>query len=356
MIDKIRVWMQSQGYDGIILSRRDNYIWATQGDENFVLSCAETGIAVLLVTHDMAKLYVDSSDANRMRDEQNRIGAEVVEIPWYECAEETLQCEIRGRFVVSDTGILGTKNVQAQLVNIRLDLDKQQINCYREIGKSCAKVVEQICMDAKPGQTEEEISYLVKANCLKQGISPDCVLVGSDERITQYRHPMPTNKKIEHSLMVVLGGARSGLNVSITRMVYFGGIPADIADKYRKNQEIFASMQMMMRDGMSGKEYFGMLQELYNGAGYEDEWKKHHQGGPTGYACREIIIAPETDYVLREGHVYAWNPTIAGVKCEETTYFSGTGIEILTRTDKWPVRKVETVYGCLDVAEIFVKQ
>jgi len=90
--------------------------------------------------------------------------------------------------------------------------------------------------------------------------------------------------------------------------------------------------------------------------GYEDEWKKHHQGRPTGYACRELIITPNSEWVLSAGQAYAWNPSITGVKCEDTTYLSAQGVENFTQTAKWPRKRVVSAYGTMDVAEILVKQ
>ena len=114
-------------------------------------------------------------------------------------------------------------------------------------------------------------------------------------------------------------------------------------------------MQCMMKEGMSYQEYFAKVQKLYEEAGYDGEWKLHHQGGPTGYACREFVVTPETGGEIHEGEAFAWNPTIQGTKCEETTYLTAEGIETFTRTKDWPCRKVETPYGDYEVADILEK-
>ena len=72
----------------------------------------------------------------------------------------------------------------------------------------------------------------------------------------------------------------------------------------------------MMKEGMSYQEYFAKVQKLYEEAGYDGEWKLHHQGGPTGYACREFVVTPETGGEIHESEAFAWNPTIQGTKCE----------------------------------------
>lgn len=94
--------------------------------------------------------------------------------------------------------------------NIIQNVRKKERKRYRKIGQECAGIVEGVAMNVRPGQTEQEIADKIRTGCIANGISPDCVLVGSDERILNYRHPVPTSKKIEKSLMVVLGGEKYG--------------------------------------------------------------------------------------------------------------------------------------------------
>jgi len=349
-ISRVRNWLAQNGYDGVILTRRDNYTWITGGDKNHVLTSTETGVASLLVTADTLSLYADSSDALRMKEEDNRLGAELVLVPWYENMEAVLRQAVAGGRFVSDTGIASAENVQPQLIQLRLQLTGKEVERYRRLGREGAGIVEQTCREAEPGQTEQQISNRLKARCQDAGISPDCVLVGSDEAILRYRHPIPSDKPIRNSLMVVLGGEKYGLNISLTRMVYFTKVPAEIEHKYEAVQQIFAAMQGMMKDSMPYQEYFRKVQKLYADAGYGEEWKLHHQGGPTGYGCREQVIKPDMQGQLQYHQAYAWNPTITGVKCEDTTYLDESGTEVLTQTDEWPRTAVETEFGvCLAV-------
>lgn len=351
-VTRVRTWLKEQGYDGVILSRRDNFTWISGGAKNAVCTNAEAGIGYYVISAGEVKLLADSSDAPRMGAEQNPLEGEVVLVPWYESMDAFVRKMADGKTYVSDTGIGGTKNVQSQLVDLRLRLDPEEVERYREIGQACAQIVEGVCRDAKPGQTEEEVAADLKCRCIRQGISPDCVLVGSDERILNYRHPVPTDKKIEKSLMVVLGGEKYGLNISMTRMVYFAPVPEEIRERYEKTAYIFACMQCMMKEGLSYREYFRKVQELYREAGWDGQWQKHHQGGPTGYACREFIAGPDTEGKMFCGEAFAWNPTIEGTKCEETTCLTADGVETFTRTKEWPSHVVETPYGDYEVADI----
>lgn len=353
--ERIKTWLNKNGYDGIILGRRDNYAWVSGGAKNHVLSSTENGVAYYMISHNFVKLIADSSDLPRMCAEQNPLEAEAVLVPWYESVEKYIGQMIQGQTFVSDTGIAGTKNVQEELIALRMQLSEEELARYREIGLLCAQIVEGVCREARPGDTEEETACKLKCRCLQNGLSPDCVLVGADERILTYRHPMPTDKRIKKSLMVVLGAEKYGLNISITRMVYFTPVPEEIRKRYEKTRYIFACMQLMMKDGRTYGDYFEEIEKLYQKAGYEGEWKMHHQGGPTGYGCREYVILPGMDKRIRTGQAYAWNPTIQGTKCEETTYLGEHGVETFTRTKDWPCTKAETPYGVFEVADILEK-
>ena len=67
----------------------------------------------------------------------------------------------------------------------------------------------------------------------------------------------------------------------------------------------------------------------------------HHQGGAIGYFEREFLSCPESTEVVVEGMALAWNPTIAGVKVEDTVMVEKAGIEVITPTPGWPMINVE---------------
>ena len=125
-LDKLLSWLQTSEYDGVILGRRDNFKWITEENANAVVTNTEVGVAHLLIEKDgSVTVAADSSDCPRMETEQNALRAKGMLIPWYESFEAHLKDYIGDRTFASDTGIAG---------------------------------------------------------CIARGISPDCVLVGSDER------------------------------------------------------------------------------------------------------------------------------------------------------------------------------
>ena len=77
-VTRVRAWLKEQSYDGVILSRRDNFTWISGGAKNAVCTNAEAGIGYYVISAGEVKLLADSSDAPRMGAEQNPLGGEVV--------------------------------------------------------------------------------------------------------------------------------------------------------------------------------------------------------------------------------------------------------------------------------------
>ena len=115
----------------------------------------EVGIAFLVIEKSgKVKMIADSSDCPRMSEEQNALGAECILAPWYETLDGFLADCCRGKKYASDTGISDTVYVQGELVDLRMQLSQKELERYREIGQECARIVESVAKDARPGQTE----------------------------------------------------------------------------------------------------------------------------------------------------------------------------------------------------------
>ena len=78
------------------------------------------------------------------------------------------------------------------------------------------------------------------------------------------------------------------------------------------------------------------LEEAYAGAGYADEWQLHHQGGACGYDGRDYLGTPTCQETVVSNQAFAWNPSIAGTKSEDTVLVTNQGHEILSIADGWP--------------------
>ena len=128
-VKRVRAWLEDKGYDGVVLSRRDNFTWVSGGAKNAVCTNTEVGIGHYVIDAEGIRLLADSSDAPRMGKEQNPLEGETILVPWYTSMDDYIGKMAEGKTYASDTGIAGTKNVQEELVRLRMQLCPEEESC-----------------------------------------------------------------------------------------------------------------------------------------------------------------------------------------------------------------------------------
>ena len=170
-----------------------------------------------------------------------------------------------------------------------------------------------------------------------KGYISTVVLVGSDERLSKYRHPIPSDKKIEKELMLVLCPKKYGLHVPITRMVCYGaGLAAETERRFEAASTIAANCIARSVPGTKFAEILEVQKGLYAQLGFEDGWRFHFPGGITGYIPNDFNLGIDSTARVKEGQSFNWFITITGVNTEDT-YISGKE-EIVTYSGAWPVK------------------
>jgi antitoxin VapB len=192
----------------------------------------------------------------------------------------------------------------------------------------------------QPGLSEYELSALLADEAEKRGVQAIVNLIATDERIFNYRHPLPTDKRLERYAMLVLCGRKQGQVCSITRLIHFGPLSDELRVKMEAVAAIDAAAIVKTRPDRTLGDVFADIQQAYADTGFADEWQLHHQGGPGGYEPREAIATPGASQVVAAGQVYAWNPSITGTKSEDAMLVGATGNEVLTTIDDWPMIEV----------------
>jgi len=194
----------------------------------------------------------------------------------------------------------------------------------------------------KPGMTEHEIAGVLAHEAEQRGVQAVVNLVASDERIYAFRHPLPSVKKLEKYALLVLCGRRGGLVCSLSRLVHFGSIPADLQEKARATAGVDAAFHVTTRPGKTLDAVLSAAIQVYAEYGYADEWLLHHQGGMAGYEPREILARPGCLELISLGQACAWNPSITGTKSEDSLLVGEKENEVVTEIAGWPNYEVET--------------
>ena len=191
------------------------------------------------------------------------------------------------------------------------------------------------------GETELEIARKVKDSLAIYNIESVVTLVAADERIAQFRHPIPTLNSWKKTLLIVVCAKREGLIASLSRIACIGKIPGELQRKTEIAAHIFANFLAATKVGASGAEIYKLAAKIYAEKGFGDEINKHHQGGATGYKTRDWVGHPKSSEIVQNNQAFAWNPSITGTKVEETVILFDNEIQTITSTPIFPQISVE---------------
>lgn len=358
-VARVRSYLNRTGLAGALITRQDNFAWLTAGKDNHVVAGSDVGVASLLVTPHGRFAIANRIETPRLRDEEiGDQGWEWRTPEWYvggETARIVRQIVGDGR-VASDTPTADVGALDSEFDDLRADLLPTELARYREVGRIATEAIVQECHAIHPGQTELEIAADLSRRVRAHGGRPGVVLIATDERIARYRHPIPTDKRLRDTAMLVLGASKWGLQVSITRFVAFHPLGAELRRKWRDVSQLAAYFTLETRPGRAWRDLFRGATELYATLGWPEEWQLHHQGGPTGYRGRDAMATFETRGVVSPHQAVAWNPSITGTKSEDTIVVDAHGHEFLTRHGEWPTIEVEHAGHRLAFADVLLRQ
>ena len=354
--DRLRALMAERRVDALLLQRVSSFAWATCGAASYVNTAVANGEAALLIAPSGRHLLTNNIEAPRLDREEHLAeqGWQFHVAPWYE-APETVAYLAGGLRLGADGPVPGAVDLSHDLARLRANLTPEEGQRFRTLGRLCAEAIDSAVHMVRPGQTEYEIAAFLAREAGRRGMQAIVNLVATDERVFAFRHPLPTGKELERYAMLVLCGRRSGLVCSVTRLVHFGRLPDELRRKAEAVARVDATFLAATRPGRTLGEVFQEAAATYAECGFPDEWQWHHQGGPAGYEPREYLAMPRCEDLVQAGQAYAWNPSIAGTKSEDTILVTGSGVEVLTAFDGWPNLSVaigDTQYARPTILEI----
>jgi Xaa-Pro aminopeptidase len=336
-LGQLRALMAEYGVDAFWLRTVNNVAWITGGVDAAVNTADTVGVVTVLVTPDTAQVLANSIEGPRVskQDQVEARGFEVVAPPW----TQGTPLDVGGTLGV-DLAMENAVDLSREIQLLRSRLLPVEVDRFRALGRICANAMEAAIGRVQPGMTEYEIAGALANETFARGATPIVNLIATDERIYSFRHPLPTGKVMDRYAMLVLCGRKDGLVCSVTRLVYFGALPDELRTKMAACATIDARVNGGSKPGKSLDEMFTLIKNAYAEVGFADEWKLHHQGGTAGYGAREFLAVPGETARLEAGMVCAWNPSITGVKVEDSILVTGAGPEILTAIDGWPTLAV----------------
>jgi Xaa-Pro aminopeptidase len=344
-LSRLRGLLATRGLEAMLLQRVSSFAWATCGAASYVNSASTNGSSALLVTPGGRYLLTSNIEAPRLEREEGLAaqGWELRVRPWHR-PDDLVAGLTGGLRLAADGPYPGATDLSQEMARLRARLGPEESERFRELGRLCAEAMDCAARAVRPGQTEHEIAGRLAQEAQKRGVLAIVNLVAADERVFDFRHPLPTGKELERYAMLVLGGRRRGLVCSLTRLVHFGPLPDELRRKAEAVARVDATFLFHSRPGRALRDIFSRAMAAYAEGGFGDEWQLHHQGGVAAYESREYLATPDSTDVLEAGQACAWNPSVAGYKSEDTILAGEGGCEVLTAISGWPALAV-TVDG-----------
>jgi Xaa-Pro aminopeptidase len=321
------------GYETLVATSPATVRWLLCGRGRPVSTSSSSADYTVVLTGDADLVLFPDIEASRATAEERfqELAYEPVPFPWHEGPDGTI-AELVGE------GTMLTGAALEEIVSpLRRELSAAERERYRTAGKDVADAMVETLLALDPDTTEVAVAAELAARVRRRGFFPPVVLVAGDQRQSVHRHPLPTDAQIGRHALLAVTAERDGLHVSMTRLASFGAPSHDLRDLVRKASFVDAAALDASRPGKTLGHIFARIEEAYAAHGFPGEWRRHHQGGLTGYSGREVFAVPGDPTVIPPSAAVAWNPSITGgAKSEDTALVTEEGIEVVTRTPELP--------------------
>jgi Xaa-Pro dipeptidase len=337
---------------GLVLTGPAAVAWACGGVAPPVDRTAAVDLVWAVFTPDGASLITTYVEADRIGAEYGAAAhgfAELVAVPWQDpsafvAAAERLAGAPAARLASDGHPSFGL-DASEDLIALRLALSGPERADLSELGATAASALQCALAAWRPGERDLDIQARCAAQLEAAGADAPVLIVGGDDRLKRYRHPMAVGAPVSDLVMAVVVARRAGLHVAATRFATAAPLDPDYASLRRRVLAIDDAVLSACRPGATYGAALAALDQGYARAGAPGEWAHHYQGGPIGFAQREFELAPDQQgsrwygEPIAAGHAIAWNPSLpGGGKTEDTYLIADDGqLELVTRAPGWPV-------------------
>ena len=177
-----------------------------------------------------------------------------------------------------------------------------------------------------PGERDFDVQARVAERLERVGAFGACLIVGGDDRVERFRHPLAAGVPMTRLVMAVVVAERGGLHAAATRFACAGELSPGVRAARAAALAVEAATLAACVPGATYGDVLRALDRAYAEAGHPGAWAEHYQGGPSATAsassrsCRRRRTAAGSRVALAEGHAVAWNPSVAGGGKAEDTY------------------------------------
>ena len=336
-IQPLRDLMKAKGLDAFVLRRNPNLAWAIAGRVH-VPTTIDAACFDLIITADSATVITNVVEAPRLIAEELPSEVMVKTVEWSASRDSQLPS---GPKIGCDQAGGDRINLGSEVDLIRASLIESDVARFKEICRDAAVALGGAMKQVESSDREIDVAGLITHSLWQADLEIAFLGVAGQERVHTFRHPLPTDALVGNRVSASICAKRKGLIASLTRIVTFGALSDSMVKDYTS---IFKVEAAMFDATVVGQPFSGPIKAAitaYRANGFEDdEWKKHHQGGPTGYLPRDWPANQESGQLIAHNQPIAWNPTGKGFKAEETILATREGVQLLSHDADWPAFEI----------------
>jgi len=336
--------MARRGLAALVLQGTDGVAWITDGLTNRIEAGNPASAAWVVVTADAAHVITTNVELPRLAAEGGLDAFELHGVDWFADGFASLAEELADA-PASSIGGLGA-DVADDVIELRLALTESEQARLAALAVDATAALEGAVREWTPGELDVEVQGRVAAALEAAGAFGACLIVGGDDRVERFRHPLACARPVQRLLMAVVVAERHGLHAAATRFASAGRLTGSVGAARRAAAVVERAVLDASQAGATYGEALTALADGYADVGRPAAWREHYQGGPIGYRQREFEIVP-TQVASRwfgapisPGTALAWNPSVSGGgKCEDTYLVEEDGLRRLTASEDWPVEE-----------------
>jgi antitoxin VapB len=336
-ISALRNLLSEKELDVLILRRNPNLAWVISGRAH-VPTTIDAACFDLVVTSDSTFAVTNAIEAPRLAAEEFPDGLEIKVVQWWEGRNHGLAPDLK---IGSDQPGPGLIDLSLEIEMLRASLDIYDQGRIASISARAAKALGDAMKEVIPSDREIDVAARITSALWQNNLEISFLGVAGESRVKRFRHPLPTDALIGDRASASICAKEKGLIASVTRIVTFNQLSQSEESEYTSLLEVEADLLDATIVGNPFSSVIVVATHSYGSHGFDnDEWHRHHQGGPSGFLPRDWPATQTSARLIQENQVIAWNPTGKGWKCEDTIITSAAGITILSIDSTWPTREV----------------
>ncbi len=352
-IAAVRELLNKWEVDGLMIQSADNRRWLTgfSGSAGWAF-----------VTHERAVLATDGRYWTQAREQ-----APDFELYEYKREEKAIQkmiasigaaaLAIEGNYVtLSDyhrfkkVEAMSYKPYQETVEPLRFIKSADEIKKLRAAAEISDYAMAQVNEIAQVGMSEKTLAWELEKTMRERGadkVAFDIIVAAGVNGARPHHRPTDYNMQLGDAITIDIGATIHGYHSDITRTFHLGDDPNDkFWEVYTLVQDALETSIDQLRAGTSGKAVDQVARDLFEAAGYGDDFKHSlghgvglnvHEGPRLSKTSKDEIPAGAVVTVEPGLYIDGWS----GVRIEDLIWVTEDGVDILSRCPKNPIIRVK---------------